>query len=278
MSSRVHFEKAPTVIPTNNIVGTGTENKVAKFTAAQTIASSLLTDDGSSVYNTGAGNITSNVAFGLNALTSNTSGGNNVAIGFQSLNSNTTGAFNTAVGTNSLQNNTESFNTAFGAYTLNSNTTGTNNVAVGINSLRLNVSGINNTAIGRESLYSNTASSNVAIGYQSSYNNTTAANNTSVGYRSAYSNITGTNNVAIGLQALYSNTTGSSNTAVGIDTDSGNFNSSVILGRLATATADNQFVVGSSSYNAGSVVTAAQTQTRYWEVVINGVVERILLA
>ena len=63
-----------------------------------------------------------------------------------------------------------------------------------------------------------------------------------------------------------------------METVSGNFSGSVILGRAATATADNQFVVGSASVNAGTVVTAAQAQAKYWEVEINGVTERILLA
>ena len=51
-----------------------------------------------------------------------------------------------------------------------------------------------------------------------------------------------------------------------------------MLGRAATATASNQFVVGSATYNAGATGTALIPQSRYWDVVINGVPEKILLA
>jgi len=74
------------------------------------------------------------------------------------------------------------------------------------------------------------------------------------------------------------NTSGSNNTAIGIDTLSGNFSTSVILGRGATATADNQFVIGATSYNAGSVATESNSSTRVWNVIINGVARKILLA
>jgi len=36
--------------------------------------------------------------------------------------------------------------------------------------------------------------------------------------------------------------------------------------------------VGSASYNAGAVTTAAAAQTKTWDVIINGVAEKILLA
>ena len=50
------------------------------------------------------------------------------------------------------------------------------------------------------------------------------------------------------------------------------------MGRGAAATGNNQFVVGSSSYNNGYVGTAVYSSTRYWNVIINGVAEKILLA
>ena len=56
---------------------------------------------------------------------------------------------------------------------------------------------------------------------------------------------------------------------------------SVVLGaRASNVIGDNQFVVGSATagYEAGSVNTAVQTSSKYWEVVINGVQQRILLA
>ena len=58
---------------------------------------------------------------------------------------------------------------------------------------------------------------------------------------------------------------------MGVDTNSGNFSGSVILGKAATATADNQFVAGSSSVNAGVTTTETITPNTTWTVRINGV-------
>jgi hypothetical protein len=71
---------------------------------------------------------------------------------------------------------------------------------------------------------------------------------------------------------------GSSNTAVGTETFAGGFSGSVILGRSAAATASNQFVVGSSTYNAGAVTTESNLSLKVWNVIINGVAQKILLA
>jgi hypothetical protein len=84
-------------------------------------------------------------------------------------------------------------------------------------------------------------------------------------------NSTGANNTGIGLGSMSANTTGSNNTAIGSATASGNFSGSVILGYQATATASNQFVVGTATTNAGTVDTAAVAPTKRWKVKINGV-------
>jgi hypothetical protein len=63
-----------------------------------------------------------------------------------------------------------------------------------------------------------------------------------------------------------------------MDTNSGNFDASIILGQEATATASNQFVTGSVTYPAGAVNVAVAAQTRTWDVIINGVPHKILLA
>jgi len=65
---------------------------------------------------------------------------------------------------------------------------------------------------------------------------------------------------------------------LGYNAQSGNFSSSVILGRDAAATANNQFVVGSAAYNAGTVVAGANVSSQYWNVKINGTDYKILLA
>jgi hypothetical protein len=107
---------------------------------------------------------------------------------------------------------------------------------------------------------------------------TTGSGNTAVGADALFTNSTGFNNVAIGNSALLINSTGSSNTALGVSTVSGNFNGSTILGFGATATANNQFVVGSAGTNAGSVTAEVNTSSNVWNVVINGVARKILLA
>ena len=108
--------------------------------------------------------------------------------------------------------------------------------------------------------------------------NFTASANTAVGSSALEYNTIGEYNTAIGLKSLQNNFTGISNTAVGSYTSSGNFNASIILGRDATATASNQFVSGSVAYPAGAVSVAAAAQTRTWDVIINGVAHKILLA
>jgi hypothetical protein len=129
-----------------------------------------------------------------------------------------------------------------------------------------------NTVFGNDALQANTTGSqNTAMGLEVLYSNTTGLSNSSYGLQSMFFNTTGGNNTAIGVSALINNTTGSSNSALGVDTESGNFSGSVILGRGATATANNQFVVGSSGYNAGAIDSSAFTQDKRWKVKINGV-------
>ncbi len=137
-------------------------------------------------------------------------------------------------------------NTSYGDGSLRINTTGANNTGIGINTLRLNLTGSGNTAIGAEALGSSTG-----------------ANNTAIGGRALTALTTGTNNTAIGVRAEVSSST---------------ISGSIIIGHAATSTSNNQFVVGSSTTNAGAVVVGVNTSTKYWDVIINGVAERILLA
>jgi hypothetical protein len=196
------------------------------------------------VWNNGQGNWASNVSFGENALQLNTSGQANTAIGTDALSLNIVGNSNTAVGSSALSSNTGNQNTAVGTAALSTNSAGAVNAAVGTSALFSNTTGSANSALGSNALTANT---------------------------------TGSENTAVGQNALAVNTTGASNTAVGYGAVSGNFSGSVILGKNATATAANQFVVGSVGTVAGTVVTAAQAQTKYWNVVINGVPQKILL-
>ena len=252
----------------SGLSGSGTTNYIPKFTGTSSIGNSLIYDNGTNVLigtttdagyklqvngdayiNTlriglGAGSIASNTVLGYNALSSNTTGNRTVAIGKEA-----------------LFVNTASNNTAVGNQALYSNTTGGTNTAVGDVAMRSNTTGEQNTALGYTALYSSVSGNeNVSIGYQSLFNSTASRN------------------VAIGANALLANTTGERNTAIGYSVSSGNNSGSVILGHGAAASASNQFVVGSAAVNAGQVVNEVNTSTKYWEVVINGVICKVLLA
>lgn len=200
-----------------------------------------------SVTNTGSGNVSTNTSFGNSALFSNTTGANNTAFGFSALFFNLTGNQNTAFGTNAASNNT----------------TGSANTSIGWQSLLFNQTGSENVAIGNRANYGTSGQS--------------ATGNVAVGNLALLFNY-GSSNVAIGNESLRFNTTGLNNSALGAYTASGNFSGSVILGYLATATANNQFVVGSSAVNAGSVTAEVNTSANVWNVIINGVARKILLA
>jgi hypothetical protein len=253
-----------------------------------------------------------NTAIGQTTLFSNTDGTNNTAIGFQSLYSNISGIFNCGLGENTLfyntigsnntaigyyslfnntasnntavgfeagySNTTGSENTALGQGSLLSNTSGSNNTALGQGSLLLNTVGSNNTAIGRLALSNNIASNNTAVGFNASFSNTSGTNNVSFGIASLYANTTGSANIAIGVACLSGNTIGNSNSVLGTNAQSGNFDASVILGREATADNSNQFVVGSPSYNAGSVQDEVVVSNKTWIVKVNGTDYKILIA
>jgi hypothetical protein len=101
---------------------------------------------------------------------------------------------------------------------------------------------------------------------------------TGIGAFSLNLNTTGEANTAVGRACLADNTTGSYNTSIGYNTNTGNFSGSLILGHTATATASNQCVFGSATVNAGSVTAEVNVSANVWNVRINGVARKILLA
>ena len=153
-----------------------------------------------SLANYGGGNITSNTAFGKDALLSNTTGGQITAIGAGALNSNDTGVYNTAVGSSALgANTTGSNNTAVGRLALGFDSNGDQNTAIGDQALIFNTTGSYNTSMGGQSLFNNfTGNNNVAIGYQAGLNNTSGIGNTSVGYSTGLGITTGNYNTILG--------------------------------------------------------------------------------
>jgi hypothetical protein len=149
-----------------------------------------------------------------------------------------------------------------------------NNTVLGLSALAINTSGNFNVAIGPAALANNTtATGNVAIGHFAGVSTTTGSNNISIG-REAFSPGGGSSasnsNVVIGTAAC-NTATGSGNVVLGHQAQAGNFNSSVVLGRAATADGNNQFVVGSTTHNAGIIDTATVTPDKRWIVKINGV-------
>jgi hypothetical protein len=167
---------------------------------------------------------------------------------------------------------------------------------LGYTALNTNTTASESTAVGYQALYNSNSSSNTAVGFQANYNNSGGGNaNTSIGWKALFTNngggsqvavgyeclllnTDGNQNTAVGAFALRGNTTGNSNSALGYGTTSADFSASIILGRAATATASNQFVAGSVAYPAGAVNVAPTPQTRTWDVIINGVAQKILLA
>ena len=168
---------------------------------------------------------------------------------------------NVAIGDNVLKNNIGARNVGIGSSTLYNNTTGFQNIALGSTALLQNITGENNVALGASTMQSNT----------------TGSNNIAIGTITMLFNTTGSFNTAIGLSVSPYSTTGSNNTAIGAQIDYGNFNSCILLGRQAQPSGNNQFVVGSSSYNAGTIATEALTLTKSWTVRINGVNYKIPL-
>jgi hypothetical protein len=75
------------------------------------------------------------------------------------------------------------------------------------------------------------------------------------------------------------NASGNSNIALGASADSGSFSNSILIGACATATANNQFVVGATgAFNAGAIAAEAPSATHTWLVNINGQNYKLLMA
>ena len=187
------------------------------------------------VVGAGANGGTHSLAFGLNALASNISGGNNVAVGTLALSTLTSGGNNIAlgpyamyqsvngiysigIGTFALGNSNASGNIAMGHFSLGDNTSGYNNIGIGNSSLNKNTIGNDNLAIGNSSLGSNTTGfGNMALGTNALLSNTTGAQNIGIGRSALERNTTGSSNIALGIQALLWNTSGSGNLAAGLN-------------------------------------------------------------
>lgn len=179
----------------------------------------------------GGGAVSSNTAFGVNALTANQAGGtNNTAIGNAALDSNTTGDANTALGQDALQ----------------ANTTASNNTAVGYQAGYSLTTGGSNTVMGYQAFdAATTASSSTIVGNRAGGAITTGVNNTIIGADAGASLTTGNGNCFIGATGTYASgeviTTGSKNTIIG------SYNGN--LGGLDIRTASNHIVLSDGDGN-----------------------------
>jgi hypothetical protein len=202
----------------------------------------------------------------------------NTALGDFALSATTTGLYNTGVGYQALRNlSSGADNVAIGNSAASQVTSGNGNVAIGKSAMGSSASSMSGlVAIGSNALVNGPASS-TAVG-ASALSFTTGTFNTALGQEAGINTTTGTSNVFIGPQAGYGNSTGSNNIFIGLAAGyTGNFNSTCVIGQ-GSPTANNQMVIGEIGNEYGTVAAQVNTSTKYWEVTINGVVEKILLA
>ena len=240
----------------------------------------------------GNGNISSNLAFGTNALSGNSSSINLIGIGNNTM-SGVLGSNNIAIGANAVLGG--SYSIGIGKDALLSNgyrgnapqtDVGNRNIAIGDGSLK-NTGAIDdnismgyqamgnalqylkqNIAIGTQALYSMVGyhsdyigGGNVAIGYKSAYTNNYGTSNTNVGLLSGFSNVNGYNNTSSGANSLYNNQNGTFITAIGngADVSSDGLTNATALGNGAIVSASNTIQLGNTlvtNVNTSGTITA----------------------
>ena len=175
------------------VSGSGSINKIPKFTTSTTVGDSNITDNGSVVTITTEASV-DGINIGKGPGSAN---GFSTRVGAFSLFSNTTGLGNTTTGYSALLfNTTGDHNTANGMFALKSNTLGSDNTGVGFNVSLSNTIGNKNTGIGSNTLL------NIVDG----------SNNTAFGYGAGANAIAGSsNNVYIGYNAGPTSTVTESN-------------------------------------------------------------------
>ena len=215
-----------------------------------------------SLISTGKLNNVQNTALGDFAL-SNTSGAGlyNTAVGYQALRNLSTGYDNVAIGnTAASQVNNGNGNVAIGKNAMGFGPSSASGlVAIGQNALVQSPAG--SVAVGAGALSFATGQLNTALGQQAGINVLTGQANVFVGPQTGNGTSSGSNNIFIGYAAGYT----------------GNFSSTCVIGD-DSATANNQMVIGSVGNAFGTVASQVNTSSKYWEVTINGVVQKILLA
>ena len=250
-----------------NWVGYGGERTLTNIAIGLGSLYGGTTNSGAPYYTTNYSKFSGNIAIGQQSQSCNYNGDLNVSLGHKTLTYNVSGRENVAIGSGAL-------------FRANG---GNNNIAIGTKSIGYAGPvpvGDFNIAIGYYSFGRTSCSGNhnILLGYKSMYrSNNGGSHNIGMGYRVLYYN-SGQSNISFGYKSLYQNTSGYQNIAIGNNTSSGNYNYSIILGGYATATANNQFVVGSSSIPIGTITTESCESSKTWEIRINGNSYKVLLA
>ncbi len=234
----------------------------------------------------GAGNLSSNIALGNNALNNNSSGSNLIGIGNSTLtgvndNSNS-GLNNIAIGNSAVFGGTYSIGIGYEALKQNSyrgnapqTDVGNRNIAIGDGSNKTSGT-INdnisigyqamgsasqylkeNVAIGTQALFQPIGYHSdyvgggqiVAIGYQSAYSTYQGQKATYIGWKSGYSNYNASGNTGVGYKSLYANVAGDNNTAIGneADVNSDGLSNATAIGNGAKVASSNQIQLGNAS-------------------------------
>ncbi|MGC6479293.1 MAG: tail fiber domain-containing protein [Flavobacteriaceae bacterium] len=200
----------------------------------------------------GSGN-KSNVAFGIDALNSSSSGAlNNSAFGSGALRDITNGSNNTAIGQSALrQLTTGKHNTAVGNSALQNITTVSKTTAIGYRAGN-NIEGGENIAVGYSAMLavaSSSGTSNIAIGNLAMRSLNSGSNNIALGHNALEQVSTGTKNIAIGSDAMDTLTTGSGNITIGdgADVHTTNLTNAIAIGQNAEVEVSNSIQLGNTS-------------------------------
>jgi hypothetical protein len=199
-----------------------------------------------------------NVAIGTSAGKANTSGNDNFFVGFEAGMSNTTGNEGFFLGFRAGKANTSGVRDNFlGAFAGENNETGNDLTFIGYKAGNVNSAARECVFIGGWAGENSNANRNTFIGVLAGRANTTGAQGTFIGYNAAVNATTGAGHTIIGGLTAPTLIAGQFMTIVGHESDvsSSGITSSIILGYAATATANNQLVLGSA--NANGAITDA---------------------
>ena len=220
------------------ILGTSAETVVVpgSMTANGTLSSSsnILTDGTNTMtYRPNGVNTMTSSELYFGSRNTLPSGTGNVCLGFSTGHNLSTGSNNTCIGLNSG----------------NSISTGSGNTCIGYNAGQEERTFGNNVFVGKNAGYTYQNQYSVFIGADTGYWAYNGDGNTIIGYQSGYNLSGGLRNTFIGCQASQNvaNSSLQYSTALGYQSNNANFSYSVALGSLATNTAANQIMLGTST-------------------------------